>query len=42
MEVFTCHLMWIAASMYSSQLAPEGLRATVLGVIGSLHYGSKL
>lgn len=59
MEVFTYHLMWVAAITYSAELAPEGnqllesfvyyltmlitgLRATMIGCVGSLHYGSKL
>ena len=41
MEVFTYHLMWVAAAIYSAELAPEGLRATMIGAVGSLHYGSK-
>lgn len=39
MEVFTYHLMWVAAITYSAELAPEGLRATMIGCVGSLHYG---
>ncbi|KAH9393498.1 hypothetical protein TYRP_021633 [Tyrophagus putrescentiae] len=39
MEVFTYHLMWVAAAIYSAELAPEGLRATMIGAVGSLHYG---
>jgi len=39
MEAFTYHTMWIAAATYCSELAPKGLLATLMGVMGSLHYG---
>ncbi|CAG2163443.1 unnamed protein product [Oppiella nova] len=39
MEAFTYHLMWCAAATYSQKLAPEGLTATMLGIVGGLHYG---
>lgn len=39
MEAFTYHLMWVAAAIYSAELAPEGLRATMIGAVGGLHYG---
>lgn len=39
MEAFTYHLMWVAAAIYSAELAPEGLKATMIGAVGGLHYG---
>lgn len=39
MEVFTIHLMWVAAITYGAALSPEGLLATVQGTICGVHYG---
>ncbi|CAG2102740.1 unnamed protein product [Medioppia subpectinata] len=39
MEAFTYHLMWCAAATYAQKLDPEGLTATMVGVVGGLHYG---
>ncbi|CAG7728467.1 unnamed protein product [Allacma fusca] len=38
LEAFTYHLMWAAAATYCSILAPKGLLATLMGVMGALHY----
>lgn len=34
----TYYLLWVAVIIYSHELAPEGLRATVVAVAGAIHY----
>lgn len=38
MESLSCHLMWVAAATYCSVLAPKGLLATLIGVLGMAHF----
>lgn len=38
MESLSCHLMWVAAATYCSILAPKGLLATLIGVLGMAHF----
>ncbi|CAG0887735.1 unnamed protein product [Darwinula stevensoni] len=38
LEVFTYHLMWVAAATYATVIAPKGLLATVTGVMGAMHF----
>ena len=35
----TFGLMWSAASNYAATIAPQGMSATVQGVVGGLHFG---
>ncbi|XP_054708752.1 major facilitator superfamily domain-containing protein 6-like [Uloborus diversus] len=39
LEIFTYHLMWVAAATYAAQLSPPGLLATIQGIIEGVHYG---
>lgn len=39
MEVFTIHLMWVAAITYGAALSSESVLATVQGTICGVHYG---
>lgn len=38
MESLSCHLMWVAAATYCAVLAPKGLLATLIGVLGMAHF----
>lgn len=38
MESLSCHLMWVAAATYCTLLAPKGLLATLIGVLGMAHF----
>lgn len=38
MESLSCHLMWVAAATYCTVLAPKGLLATLIGVLGMAHF----
>lgn len=38
MEALSCHLMWVAAATYCAILAPKGLLATLIGVLGMAHF----
>lgn len=38
MESLSCHLMWVAAATYCTILAPKGLLATLIGVLGMAHF----
>lgn len=38
MESLSCHLMWVAAATYCAILAPKGLLATLIGVLGMAHF----
>lgn len=38
MEALSCHLMWVAAATYCALLAPKGLLATLIGVLGMAHF----
>ncbi|KAG8195952.1 hypothetical protein JTE90_028926 [Oedothorax gibbosus] len=39
LEIFTYHLMWVAAATYAANLSPPGLLATIQGFIEGVHYG---
>ena len=39
LEIFTFHLMWVAAATYAASLSPPGLLATIQGFIEGVHYG---
>lgn len=39
LEVFTIHLMWVAAITYGAALSSESVLATVQGTICGVHYG---
>lgn len=38
MESLSCYLLWVAAVTYCSVLAPKGLLATLIGVLGMAHF----
>lgn len=38
LEALSCHLMWVAAATYCAVLAPKGLLATLIGVLGMAHF----
>ena len=38
MESLSCHLMWVAAATYCAVIAPKGLLATLIGVLGMAHF----
>lgn len=38
MESLSVHLMWVAAATYCAIIAPKGLLATLIGVLGMAHY----
>ncbi|XP_017769290.1 PREDICTED: uncharacterized protein LOC108557327 [Nicrophorus vespilloides] len=38
MESLSVHLMWVAAATYCAVIAPKGLLATLIGVIGMAHF----
>lgn len=39
LEIFTHHLMWVAAATYAAHLSPPGLLATIQGFIEGVHFG---
>lgn len=39
LEIFTYHLMWVAAATHAAHLSPPGLLATIQGFIEGVHYG---
>ncbi|XP_035227890.1 major facilitator superfamily domain-containing protein 6-like [Stegodyphus dumicola] len=39
LEIFTYHLMWVAAATYAAHLSSPGLLATIQGFIDGIHYG---
>jgi hypothetical protein len=38
LESLSVHMMWVAAATYCAILAPKGLLATLIGVIGMAHF----
>ncbi|XP_035219871.1 uncharacterized protein LOC118192957 isoform X2 [Stegodyphus dumicola] len=37
-SVFTYHLLWVAVILHSHEIAPEGLKATVISTAGGIHF----
>lgn len=37
-SIFTYHLLWVAVIVHSHDIAPEGLRATVISTAGGVHF----
>lgn len=38
LESLSVHLMWVAAATYCALLAPKNLLATLIGVLGMVHF----